>query len=153
MFTPLGPVVGAMHIGFGHIFGPNYNNIIPTERFFLGGPFSLRGYEYRATPPFGNFLSRQLLWLVPQGGKSMFNCSLELRFPIFKSISGALFQDIGFLSKKFNNLFEDPLLSSGFGIRFATPVGLLRFDIGWKWRRRYEGDSLMAWILTMGHAF
>jgi outer membrane translocation and assembly module TamA len=65
-----------------------------------------------------------------------------------------LFQDIGFLyrvNQKFR--FIDNLLTgTGFGLRYNTVVGPLRFDIGWRPKRCKE-DCSFAWSLTLGQAF
>jgi outer membrane translocation and assembly module TamA len=68
---------------------------------------------------------------------------------------GFLFTDMGALSQ--NGLAEikrkDLLGASGFGLRYDTSVGSLRFDIGWKWKKRFPNDSSFVWFLTLGQAF
>ena len=94
--------------------------------------------------------------MVPIGGKSLVNMNLELRFPLYGTIlGGVIFTDIGGLAQdrlaaiKPHNL----LGASGFGLRCNTPVGPLRFDIGWKWRTSFEHERSFAWFLTLGNAF
>lgn len=159
-FVSLKRVVMGFHIFLGHIFNASYNNIIPTERFYLGGARTLRGYEPNSAPPLGCLADRAIdldhNLLVPQGGKSVLNANIEARFPIWGGLSGALFQDFGFLSdENAYHAIDDTLLgSTGFGFRFKTPVGpVLRFDIGWKWHKRHPEDVPYAWFLTLGHAF
>ena len=43
---------------------------------------------------------------------------------------------------------------SGFGLRYDTPIGPLRFDVGFKWNRIYKDfETRCVWYLTIGHAF
>ncbi len=161
-FKSWGPVVAGLHFGIGHIFNAPYHEIVPSERFFLGGPRILRGYELNSAPPLGRLNlplqqgsgNKSFCQYVPQGGKSMAYGSLECRFPIVSLLSGVFFQDIGYLSKGYFDPTSDRLLaSSGCGVRLNTRIGLLRFDVGWKWKKRHPQDKSYAWILTIGHAF
>lgn len=154
-FFPIKSSVVATRIRAGHIFFKDFKNVMPMERFYLGGANSLRSYDTDFAPPLGFFVDGQdKRQYVPQGGQSMLNLNMELRFPVYKSLGGVVFQDIGALS---GNHFADfspgnILLGTGFGVRIATPVGPLRFDIGWKWAREPEARSY-AWFLTFGQAF
>jgi outer membrane translocation and assembly module TamA len=155
-FIPMKSVVGAVRLRFGHIFYRELSAVMPSERFYLGGSHSLRGYEADLAPPLGIFVDEETKeHIVPRGGKSMCNANIELRFPIFKKIGGVVFQDIGLLS---SDLFADfaprnILAATGFGARFFTALGPLRFDIGWKWRRESALERSYAWFLTFGQAF
>ncbi|MDP3889202.1 MAG: BamA/TamA family outer membrane protein, partial [bacterium] len=155
-FVPLGASVGAIRLRFGHIFHRIFSTIMPSERFYLGGSHSLRGYETDLTPPLGLFCdSDGNKNRVPQGGRSMINVNTELRFPVLKDLGGVIFHDMGMLS---GDCFADfkpgnILSTSGFGVRFYTPVGPLRFDIGFKWCKDCPLDRSYAWILTFGQAF
>ncbi|MBA3751446.1 BamA/TamA family outer membrane protein, partial [Candidatus Dependentiae bacterium] len=44
-------VIGAFRWRCGHIFNAQFSTILPTERFYLGGPTSVRGYEKNMVPP------------------------------------------------------------------------------------------------------
>jgi outer membrane translocation and assembly module TamA len=85
----------------------------------------------------------------------MCNANIELRFPIFKKMGGVIFQDLGMLSSdRFADFTPHNILAAtGFGGRFHTPLGPLRFDIGWKWRRESKFERSYAWFLTFGQAF
>lgn len=153
-----GDVVGGVHFRWGHIFRQDFEYIMPIERFYLGGPHSVRGYEIDSIPPLG--VSEKIengevvkIYTI-QGGSSMLNGNLELRFPLFKSFKGVVFQDIGVLSQTGFSGFKGCWYpGTGFGFRYKTPIGPLRFDIGWKWKKRLPGDCPYAWYLTIGEAF
>lgn len=157
VFFPLASwLVCGLRFRCGHIFGAPFKRIMPTERFYLGGAWSLRGYEPDHAPPLNRFKDRSgHEHLVPIGGSSLLNMNAELRFPLYKDIGGVVFTDMGALSQ--NNLADikrkNILGATGFGLRYDTPVGSVRFDIGWKWKKRFENDSSFVWFLTLGQAF
>jgi outer membrane protein assembly complex protein YaeT len=156
-------IVLACRLRLGHIFRRNFDGIMPIERFFLGGPNSVRGYEKDSVPPIGksiitrtvNGAATPVTEYTIQGGSSMLNTNFEVRFPILKKrIQGVVFQDIGALSQtNMIGLTQNWYPATGLGLRFKTPVGPLRFDIGWKWKKRFIDDSCVAWYLTLGEAF
>jgi outer membrane protein assembly factor BamA len=157
-FIPLDPAVLAIRLRAGHIFRREFSAVMPPERFYLGGPYSLRGYLQDYCPPLGAYLDDNgQVNYVPQGGKTMLNANFELRVPVNKQVVwGAVFQDFGILIEDLVARgigTSKPLAATGFGVRYMTPVGPLRFDIGWKWHRDRPEDPSYAWFLTFGNAF
>jgi len=161
VFIPLwGPLVLAIRGRAGIIGLADLSSVMPIERFYLGGAYTVRAYEPDFVPPLNEFLDAQCnKRLVPVGGKAMLNMNTELRFPIYRSVSGALFFDIGSLSKKGWHAIagKDWVGAVGFGLRYNTVVGSLRFDIGWKLRPSHGAhgfvDRSFAWYLVLGNAF
>lgn len=172
-FVPIQKVVAAFRLRFGHIFNKQFDRIMPSERFFLGGANSVRGYATDFAPPLGCYIDdsckkqvsledeslkregRHSMQLVPQGGRSMVNLNLELRFPIVGSLGGVLFQDAGALhdSSVASVRAKDMVAASGFGLRYQTPVGPLRFDAGWRWKDHSFPQRKFIWFLGFGSAF
>ncbi len=158
-FVPLynNVVIAGLRMRFGHIFNEQFNKIMPIERFYLGGSNSLRSYEPDMAPPLNSFIgSNNEKYWVPIGGRSMININAELRFPLYKQLSGVIFNDVGSLTH--DNWLEVTehdkwTVATGFGLRYDMPIGPIRFDIGWKWRKRQEDDRRYVWFLTLGHAF
>lgn len=89
-------------------------------RFRGGGASSNRGF-----PPgrLGDGL---------EGGTRRWLASVELRIPITKLITIAGFMDMGDVSRVERFRFDYPQAASGFGFRFFTIVGVIRFDFAWK---------------------
>jgi outer membrane protein insertion porin family len=90
--------------------------------------------------------------LAPIGGNGMFLMNAEYRFPIFAGVGGALFADAG-------NIFADDRISFsnlrygvGAGVRYLSPVGPLRIDVGWPVGRRVY-DRKFAYSITLGFPF
>ena len=148
-------IVAAMRLRAGHVLRRSFSYLMPIERFYLGGPSSVRGYEHDAIPPLGvQQLPDNSYEYTIQGGGSMFNANFELRFPLYTSLNGVVFQDIGTLSQQgLFGLTKTWYPATGIGLRYKTPIGSIRFDIGWKWKKRFKDDSRYAWYLTLGEAF
>jgi len=128
--------------------------IVLFRGFYLGGPDSNRGFPLRGIAPHGlvPFLSpansAQLLQagcipgqanynpincLIPIGGFSMWQASLEARFDIAGPFGAAVFCDAGDVSPKpYDIRFKYLHLSCGAGARYDTPVGPIRLDIGYR---------------------
>lgn len=122
------------------------NNAIPiNELFVTGGLFSLRGYENLSVGPKRRLSSNpadlseaarsKLLGKeIVIGGTSEVVMNVEIEFPILKEarLKGAIFFDAG---NAFNGVFKDPqpalLANFGWGIRWFTPIGPLRFEFGY----------------------
>ena len=95
------------------------------RRYFLGGATSLRGW--------GRFEVSPLFEGITIGGHTMFESSAELRLPIWRSLSGVLFADAGNVwndAWAFN--LGDLRKDVGPGLRYMTPIGPLRFDLGYQ---------------------
>ena len=156
-FIPLWPFVCAIRFRVGHIFHQKFSTIIPIERFYLGGANSIRSYETDQCPPLGVVEDpcKDKCLYVPQGGRSLANLNLELRFPIYQQFGGVIFGDLGALSaNRLTDIKADDLLSGiGVGLRYNTPIGPLRFDIAWRVHKRDGVGSPYAWFLSFGNAF
>jgi len=159
-------LICAARFRFGYVFNQRFKNISPIERFYLGGAHSIRSYEKDMCPPWGiicdkernfqvdtkTYKSGNCLLVAPQGGKTMFSVNLEGRFNLYKSLWGVIFQDVGTLvCEKFNQ--SNVSAATGFGLRYNTILGPIRFDFALKWRKRRTFESRCAWFLAFGNAF
>ena len=117
-----------------------------SERFFLGGDRSVRGYAYKAIGPkddAGN----------PLGGNAFAQGNLELRFSLYKKLRGVLFFDAGELWADQAGLPASGIKTSvGTGLRYETLVGPIRLDWGYKLNPE-PGESPSRWHLTIGYPF
>jgi outer membrane translocation and assembly module TamA len=70
---------------------------------------------------------------LPLGGFSLWEASTELRFPLTGALRGAAFVDMGDVSPyEFDLRWSRPHLSVGLGLRYGTPIGPVRFDVGYR---------------------
>lgn len=163
-YKPLHSVVLANSIRIG-LASPFASSFVPTSQlFFSGGGTSLRGFPIdEAGPqrlvPFCNVLQGQsgcVNITVPVGGKQLFILNSEVRFPlgIMKALGGVVFYDGGNVYSAINlhQFVDDYTNTVGFGLRYATPIGPIRFDIG---RNLNPVPGINAWqyYITIGQAF
>jgi outer membrane protein assembly factor BamA len=90
--------------------------------------------------------------LAPIGGNSMFVMNVEYRFPIFASVGGAVFVDAGNVFAADTIRFGDLRYGVGGGVRYLSPVGPLRLDVGMPLSRRVY-DRAFVYSVTLGFPF
>lgn len=68
----------------------------------------------------------------PLGGNIIAEASAEVRFPLWKTLVGAAFVDGAYVSQRTNPLLpkSKAAVTPGFGIRYRSPVGPIRIDVG-----------------------
>lgn len=144
-------ILASCRISAGHIFVKDFKKLSPLERFYLGGTDSLRGYEPDFAPPLGCYkLNNTCQKWLPIGGSSMINSSVELKFLILQNLKINIFLDTGILKNSLDSCFS---ATSGCGLCYDTPVGPVKFDIGWKWFKIHEFENRYSWYLTLGQIF
>ncbi len=101
-------------------------NVPFFKRYFLGGATTLRGWGRFEVAPLG--LTNQ-----PIGGFTFTNFSAELRVPIVGNFGGVLFLDGGNVWRgSWDINLDDLRYDIGPGIRYNTPIGPLRVDVGFQ---------------------
>lgn len=108
------------------------------ERFFLGGSESMRGFSINQAGP------RDPDTGYPIGGNALFLNSVELRFSFAQRRLGlVVFEDMGNVYDSIRRMrllkftqsspsdFDYTCQAVGIGFRYKTPVGPIRFDVGY----------------------
>ncbi|MDT8385931.1 MAG: autotransporter assembly complex family protein [Thiogranum sp.] len=90
-----------------------------SNRFFAGGDQSVRGYAYQHLGPEND--EGEVI-----GGRHLLIGSVEYNYRLRGKWHAALFVDAG---NAFNDLPVDEKLGAGVGIRWESPVGMLRLDV------------------------
>ncbi len=148
-FFPLGrqAVIGsALEIGWMDFFGESVDIPI-SERFYTGGPTSLRGFGYQMVGPRDSNGE-------PLGGqiKLVWNL-MELRRSIYRMVGGAVFVEIGNVWPTPEDVrISDLRANLGTGLRVNSPLGVLRLDCGVNVDRRTD-EPRTRLFFSMGQAF
>ena len=106
--------VGAMKVG-------DFDQLPPDLRFFAGGDRSIRGYAYQAIGP------QNANGLII-GGEDLLVGSTEYEYYFTHDWGMAVFVDAGDAFTGFANFRTR--IGSGLGLRWRSPVGMVRADIG-----------------------
>jgi outer membrane protein assembly factor BamA len=143
----------------------NGSQVPVSENFFTGGGSSLRGFPLNGAGPqrpvqvCSQGTTNCSLISVPQGGPELFIVNSELRtpqfpMPIIKKLGFAVFYDGGNVYDRigFKNFFSDFTNHVGGGLRYSTPVGPIRIDIGHNLNSPPGVKSTQIFV-TLGQAF
>lgn len=116
-----GRIIARGDVGYSSIslLDGDFHDLPPSIRFFAGGDRSVRGYDYQALGP--KNLEGQVI-----GGKHLLVGSLEYEHKIYGKWSLAAFYDVG---NAFNDFSEPLKHGAGLGLRWQSPVGLIRIDV------------------------
>ena len=97
-----------------------------AKRYFLGGATSLRGWgRYEVSPLSGSGL--------PLGGFSMFQGTVEARVRLVGQLGAVIFLDAGNVwEDEWRLRLDDLRYTAGPGLRYNTPVGPIRIDLGYQ---------------------
>jgi outer membrane protein insertion porin family len=90
--------------------------------------------------------------ILPLGGSGLLLFNAEYRFPVFGPVGGAVFGDIGNTFADSKIRFDDLRYGFGVGVRYLSPVGPLRIDVGYPLDKRYYDDTFVYFI-SLGYAF
>ncbi|GHB18708.1 membrane protein [Pseudovibrio japonicus] len=138
-------VVLAGRVSAGAIIAPSVPAVPAARRFFLGGGGTIRGYAYKNVGP---RIDDEVT-----GGRSFFLLNGEVRTRITENIGLVGFIDAGaaYLTQ-FPN-FDLPLsVGVGGGVRYFTPVGPLRLDVGVPLQPK-RNDPPLALYIGLSQAF
>jgi outer membrane protein assembly complex protein YaeT len=125
-----------------------------SKRFFAGGDTTVRGFslDRLGTPETISDSG------FPKGGNGLVVLNAELRMALFGGFGGAVFLDAGNVFEKASGIDLSQLRSAaGFGLRYRSPVGPIRIDLGFKLDRRelspgrLERRSVLH--ISLGQAF
>jgi outer membrane protein assembly factor BamA len=141
-------LANSLRLGWNMQYG--ITEILPiTQRFFAGGANTLRGFDLDEAGP-------------ERGGNTLGIVNVEYRFPMpvfrLKDLGGALFYDGG---NAFQTLAPAALNnytnSAGGGLRYNTPLGPVRFDVGVNLHPRIRPDGRregrVQFFFTLGNMF
>jgi outer membrane protein insertion porin family/translocation and assembly module TamA len=140
-------IILATRLEIGGIQPYGESDSVPFNvRFYAGGPGSVRGFTLNRLGPLDSEGE-------PIGGQSLLEGSVEFRFPIAGNFGGVLFVDFGnVFPGAFSYDVQDLRYAVGPGVRYNTPIGPFRLDVGFIVDRR-TGEDLARFELSIGQAF
>ncbi len=124
-----------------------------SERFFVGGDTTIRGYALDSVGAPGTISPNGF----PIGGNAVIILNGELRTPIWHEVAGAVFIDGGNVFPSAADFDIGQLRGAiGFGIRYRSPFGPIRVDLGFKLDRQVIAgrlESRTGLHFSIGQAF
>jgi outer membrane protein assembly complex protein YaeT len=150
--------------------GDPYNAVPYSERFLAGGENSHRGYRLKKLGILGVFdddtftvtpdgatirpelIDGETVYTV-LGGNAMLLLNAELRYPLTETVGVTAFLDIGQIWRLISTVDLGYLkYAPGIGAYYSTPVGPIRFDLGYNIDAEEYEDTWLP-FLTIGYSF
>ena len=162
-YKPVGGLVFANSIRLGLAARFAGSDVPTSERFFAGGGTTLRGFPTDEAGPVryipfcqGTSTTNCPLIPIPVGGNQLFILNSELRYPIpiISNLGGVVFYDGGNVYRRINfpEFVNNYTNTVGIGLRYNTPIGPLRIDLG-RNLNPVTGISAYQYFITLGQAF
>ena len=123
----------------GYVYTREGKDVPSSLMFRTGGASSVRGYELDSIGLEGPKNS-----VLPD--RALLVGSLEYQFPITKSVSGAIFHDVGDVTSNFKNMSMQH--GTGVGVRWFSPVAPFSFDVAYG-----HQDKKLRWHISLGTRF
>ena len=123
----------------GYVYAREGEDVPSSFMFRTGGASSIRGYELDSIGLEGPKNS-----VLPD--RALLVGSLEYQFPITKSVSGAIFHDVGDVTSNFKNMSMQH--GTGVGVRWFSPVAPFSFDVAYG-----HQDKKLRWHISLGTRF
>jgi outer membrane protein insertion porin family len=164
---------GYARLPLGSVFKSNVkvsylgaNQPMPQEHYFAGGIYTLRGYGLRSIGPTVRvpqaFTPDSPMITQNIGGNKQLIANFEIEVPLIASarVNGVVFYDAGNVWARTDPWLEGLdqgfpfglMHSVGYGIRWQSPMGPLRFEIGYPLTPRAQ-DQESQFEFTIGSAF
>jgi len=121
-----------------NVLSVNFNQMPEYFEFRAGGARSVRGYQFETLFPDDAIT----------GGKHQIVGSVEYEHEIIPDWSAAVFLDAGDAFNDYSNF--DEKLGAGIGVRWRSPVGVARIDLGFPLD---DADDAFQIYITVGPEF
>jgi len=144
------PLASRFLLGSTFRLGLSMGRVPIHERFFAGGSNSFRGAKFDELGP------KDPTSGVPIGGKALILFNFDFNFPVVSSLpalSGVVFYDLGNVFYNRSDVgLRDLEHAVGLGVRYRTPFGPVRLELGWNLSDPERRGKPIAFI-TIGNIF
>jgi outer membrane protein insertion porin family len=141
----IGDLVFRNSFEYGQITALGGKSTPPSERFYLGHPNNLKGYRFSTVGPQRTVIAESGASVQEaSGGAVEFFGLFELEYPLIREagLKAVMFFDAGNAYSEFPSLGHVTLRSdAGLGFRWFSPIGPLRFEWGFPFKRRPEEEE------------
>jgi outer membrane protein assembly complex protein YaeT len=132
----------------------NIKDLPASERFYAGGSTTVRGYALDRLGDDATIDSDGF----PRGGNALVIFNAELRFPVWGSFGGVTFLDAGNVFARVADFDLSRIKPAvGAGVRYRSPIGPIRVDVGFKLDPREFGngerEGRWEFHVSLGQAF
>lgn len=132
---------------YGLMLASETPDVPGSVRFYAGGGGSIRGYGYQLVGPLD--ASKD-----PLGGRSVVEASAEARYRVSNTVGVVAFLDAGnAYATSVPKLSQPMQVGAGLGLRYYTPIGPVRADIGFPLNPRDGIDDAFQLYFSLGQAF
>ena len=125
-------------ISFGHLVGKDLDKIVPHQRFYLGGPDTMRAYGL-------NLVGDLDADKHPKGGKSFGYYITECRVRMHEKFTLNLFHEVGIVNQTgLSDLFKGEnkfFHGSGITLCYYSPVLPIQIGCALPWKRRKNFEN------------
>ncbi|MBL8299733.1 MAG: outer membrane protein assembly factor [Rhodanobacteraceae bacterium] len=115
----------------------DFDRLPPDLRFFAGGDRSIRGYGYQTIGP--ELEINSAFKPIVIGGKHLLTAGAEYEYYFRPNWGLATFVDAG---DAYSGTEYEPKIGAGLGLRWRSPVGMVRFDLGVPLREPKDGVQI-----------
>jgi outer membrane protein insertion porin family len=134
---------------YGQMAMVGNKGVPPSEKFYLGGPNNMKGYDTFMLGP-TRVNSKNVL--EPLGGMVQMFSLFELEYPLIREagLKWVVFYDAGNAFGKFPGRKDENFTirtDAGFGLRWFSPIGPLRFEWGFPLNARGKSDAVFNFFI------
>jgi translocation and assembly module TamA len=130
----------------GTLFGASRSAVPADLRFYAGGGGSVRGFGFQLAGKLDRDHN-------PLGGRSLLELSGEVRLRLTETIGAVAFVDAGSdFTSQVPDLDPGLRIGAGPGLRYFSPIGPLRLDVGFPLNPRPSDDAFQLYV-SLGQAF
>ena len=145
-WTQRGRSVIALRALGGLATGAGEFSLPPDQRFYGGGSLTVRGFPYQSVGP-------QFIDSNPIGGTAIEAMGAEFRQRIGEHFGTVLFVDAGEVTATTRPFQGTPSIGIGTGLRYYTPIGPIRLDVGFPTSRPPGGIPFVEVYVGLGQVF